>query len=42
MSISDRAPMVNWNVVGNDWQIFETHVKTTADNIERTIKRHAG
>ncbi len=40
MSASNQAPMVNWNVVSNDWQIFEDHVRTTADNIERTIKQH--
>lgn len=40
--VSNQAPMVNWNVVNNDWQAFETHVRTTADNIERTIKQHTG
>jgi hypothetical protein len=40
MSASNQAPMVNWNVVSNDWQIFEAHVQATADNIERAIKQH--
>jgi hypothetical protein len=40
MSASNQAPMVNWNVVSNDWQGVETHVRTTAENIERTIKQH--
>jgi hypothetical protein len=40
LSASTQAPMVNWNVVNNDWQNFETNVRTTADNLERTIKNH--
>jgi hypothetical protein len=40
MTASNQAPMVNWSVVENDWQVFEAHVRTTADNIERTIKQH--
>ena len=40
MSVSNQAPMVNWSVVQSDWQIFEEHVRTTADNIGRTIKQH--
>lgn len=40
MSVSNQAPMVNWNVVKNDWQIFEDNVRGTADNLERTIKQH--
>jgi hypothetical protein len=41
MSVSSQAPMVNWSVVQNDWQIFEDRVRATADNIERTVKQHA-
>jgi hypothetical protein len=39
MSASTQAPMVNWNVVNNDWQSLEANVRMTADNIERTIKQ---
>lgn len=42
MSPSNQAPMVNWNVVDNDWQIFETKLRGIADNIERAIKQHNG
>jgi hypothetical protein len=40
MTVSNQAPMVNWSVVQNDWQIFEGHVRATADNIGRTFKEH--
>jgi hypothetical protein len=40
MSVSNQAPMVNWSVVKSDWQIFEDHVRATADNLERSIKQH--
>jgi hypothetical protein len=34
--------MVNWAVVGSEWQSFRDNVRTSADNLERTIKQHAG
>jgi hypothetical protein len=40
MSAGNQAPMVNWNVVDNEWQLFEAHVRATADNVERTIHQH--
>ena len=40
MSASTQVPLVNWSVANNDWPIFQAHVRTTADNIERTIKQH--
>jgi hypothetical protein len=40
MSASNQAPMVNWSVVSNDWQVFAAHVRATADNVERTIHQH--
>jgi hypothetical protein len=40
LSASNQAPMVNWNVVNNDWQNFESDIRSTADNLERTIKNH--
>jgi hypothetical protein len=33
-----QAPMVNWDVVGSDWRSFQTHVRETADNIQRSFK----
>jgi hypothetical protein len=37
-----RAPMVNWDVVSGDWQIFQAHVRATTDNIEQHLKQHTG
>jgi len=37
-----RAPMVNWDIVSGDWQIFQAHVRATADNIEQHLKQHTG
>jgi hypothetical protein len=37
-----QAPMVNWDVVGANWSLFKTNVRESADNLERSIKRHTG
>ncbi|HZC56533.1 MAG TPA: hypothetical protein VE396_10895 [Xanthobacteraceae bacterium] len=37
-----QAPMVNWDVVTDDWRIFQSDVRTTADNLQRMIKLHTG
>ncbi len=37
-----HAPMVNWNVVSDDWQNLQTTVRAKAENLEQTIKRHTG
>lgn len=42
LAISDQSPMVNWNVVENDWQVFQARVRATADNIEHSLKPHSG
>jgi hypothetical protein len=42
LSASNQAPLVNWNVAKNDWNVFENNVRATADNIERSIKQHRG
>jgi hypothetical protein len=39
---SGQAPMVNWNVVDDDWQNLQTTVRAKAETLERTIKRHTG
>jgi hypothetical protein len=41
-SADGQAPMVNWDVVGGDWQIFQTHVRATATDLEQKLKQHAG
>lgn len=37
-----QAPMVNWDVVSQDWQKFETGVRGRADALERRLTRHTG
>ena len=34
------APMVNWNVVTDDWHSFTTAVQNTANDLESRLKRH--
>ena len=41
-SADGQAPMVNWDVVGGEWQVFQTHVRATASNLERKLKQHTG
>ncbi|MGA2943214.1 MAG: hypothetical protein ABSE50_14370 [Xanthobacteraceae bacterium] len=37
-----QAPMVNWDVVSADWNIFKANVHESADNLQRSIKHHSG
>jgi hypothetical protein len=37
-----QAPMVNWDVVSNDWRNFEANVRSSTDNLERKLKEHSG
>jgi hypothetical protein len=37
-----RAPMVNWDVVTEDWHTFTTSVQNTATDLENRWKRHTG
>lgn len=37
-----KAPMVNWDVVTNDWRNFEANVRSTTDDLERKLKQHSG
>ena len=37
-----QAPMVNWDVVSANWNLFKTNVPESADNLERNIKPHTG
>ena len=36
------APMVNWNVVTDDWHAFATSVQNTTNDLQSRLKRHTG
>lgn len=40
-SAGGQAPMVNWDVVSNDWQDFKANVRTTTEDIEQKFKQHS-
>jgi hypothetical protein len=37
-----KAPMVNWDVVSDDWRNFQAGVRSTTDSIEHKLKQHSG
>ena len=37
-----QAPLVNWDVVNANWNVFKARVSETSTNLERTLKRHTG
>jgi hypothetical protein len=37
-----KAPMVNWDVVSDDWRNFQANVRSTTDSFERKLKQHSG
>ena len=37
-----KAPMVNWDVVSEDWHSLQNSVRSTTDGIERKLKQHSG
>jgi hypothetical protein len=39
---AEKAPMVNWDVVSEDWRNFQSSVRSTTDDIERKLKQHSG
>ena len=41
-SAGGQAPMVNWNIVSDDWQNLQTNVRAKAENLEHTLKQHTG
>ena len=41
-SAGGQAPMVNWDVVSDDWQIFQATVRTKTEDLEKSLKRHTG
>jgi hypothetical protein len=42
LSPTATAPMVNWNVVTDDWHSFATGVQNTTTNLENRLKGHTG
>lgn len=37
-----QAPMVNWGVVSDDWQNFQTNFRTKTEGLEKSLKQHTG
>jgi hypothetical protein len=37
-----QAPLVNWDVVDQDWQQIQANVQNMGTNLERAFKRHTG
>ena len=37
-----HAPLVNWDVVNNQWHGLESNVRDIGADLERTLKRHTG
>jgi hypothetical protein len=37
-----QAPLVNWDVVSLHWNNFTADVRSSADNLEKSIKGHTG
>jgi hypothetical protein len=37
-----QAPMVNWDVVGTNWDLFKANVRESTDNLQRSLKGHVG
>jgi hypothetical protein len=37
-----RAPLVNWDVAGDNWQGLKIHLKEVAADVERGWRRIAG
>ena len=42
LSPTATAPMVNWNVVTDDWHAFATSVQNTTNDLQNRLKRHTG
>ena len=42
LSPTATAPMVNWNVVTDDWHAFATSVQNTTSDLQSRLKRHTG
>jgi hypothetical protein len=42
LSPTATAPMVNWNVVTDDWHTFATSVQNTTNDLQNRLKRPTG
>jgi hypothetical protein len=42
LSPTATAPMVNWNVVTDDWHTFATGVQNATNDLQNRLKRHTG
>jgi hypothetical protein len=40
LSVANQSPMVNWDVVSNDWRTFKANVRITTEDIEQKFKQH--
>lgn len=36
-----QAPMVNWDIVSNDWQDFKANMRNTTEDIEQKFKQRS-
>ena len=41
-SVGGRAPLVNWDVVNDDWTNLKAHLRSAGEDAERGWKRIAG
>jgi hypothetical protein len=37
-----QAPMVNWNVVSDDWHDLTANLHSKAQDLEKSLKQHTG
>jgi hypothetical protein len=37
-----NPPLVNWDVVSEDWQAFKATVRQSTDGLEKRLTRHTG
>jgi hypothetical protein len=40
-SVDGHAPMVNWDIVSDNWQNFQADLRVKADNLEKSLKQHS-
>lgn len=41
-SAGGQAPVVNWDVVTDDWNNLQTNVRAKTEDLEKSLKRHTG
>jgi hypothetical protein len=37
-----NPPLVNWDVVSEEWAMLKANVRESTDNLEKRLKRHTG